>query len=301
MKLDLVAVGEFYTDLIFHQLDRVPRLGEELRSRHFARSVGGGAAITAVAARRLGLRVGLVTVVGQDADLEPVRAEKIDTSHSRTDPRKRSPLTVAVSTRRDRCFLTYEGANVDFDRLIDWDRLWAYLEWARHVHFAFCPNRLKLVTQQMRCLGSAGITTSVDFGWKPELATRRGFWEWLGSATIFFPNLMEARALTGERRAERALAALADRVPLPVVKMGARGAMAWDRGRVVRVAAPRVRAVDSTGAGDAFDAGFLHGYLGRRPLEECLRWGNYCGALSTTAAGGIAGLPRRKPLRRPGP
>ncbi len=298
MKLDLITVGEFYNDFIFYRLRRLPRLGEELRARCFARSVGGGAAITAVAAQRLGLRVGVVTVAGREDELAPLRSEGIDTSRCVLDPRQRSPITVAVSTRRDRYFLTHEGPNTEFERLQRWERLEPYLARTRHVHFALPPRRLHVVSRLMRRLHTAGVSSSVDFGWKPELVAARGFWDWLGSATIFFPNLPEAQALTGEKTAARVLAALAERVPLPVLKLGPRGALAWDKGRVVRVSAPRVRkVVDSTGAGDAFNGGFLYGFVRGRPLEECLRWGNFCGARSVTAPGGVAALPRKIPLK----
>ncbi len=290
MKLDLITVGEFYNDFIFYRLARLPRLGEELKTPHFARSPGGGAAITAVAARRLGLRVGIVTVVGDGAELEPLRKEKIDTRHALTDPRKRTAITVAVSTRRDRYLLTCEGANAKFQDLLPWERLFPYFCSARHVHFAFAPQRLGAITRLLRRLRAAGVSTSLDVGWNPALRARRDFWECLGSTTIFFPNLMEAQALTGRRRPESALAALARVAPLPVMKMGPRGALAWDNGRPVHMPSPKSTVVDSTGAGDAFDGGFLYGYLRGRPLEECLRWGNLCGALSATAPGGVAGL-----------
>ncbi len=298
-KLDLITVGEFYNDLIFHRLDRPPRLGEELKTLHFARSPGGGAAITAVAARRLGLRVGLLTVVGDAAELEPLQKERIDTGHSLTDSRKRTAITVAVSTRRDRYFLTYQGANTEFQRLLPWRRLYPYLRLARHVHLAFAPLNLASVTRLLRRLRADGVSTSIDVGWNPALAARPGFWEWVGSATIFFPDRMEALALTGRRRLADALAALADLVPIPVVKMGAQGAASWQHGRAIRVPVPKTKAVDSTGAGDAFDGGFLHGFLHQRPLAECLRWGNLCGTLAVSAAGGIAGLRLSPKMRLP--
>ncbi len=288
--LDLITVGEFYNDFIFYRLKRLPRLGEELKTPHFARSPGGGAAITAVAARRLGLRVGMVTVVGDKAELDPLRKEKIDTRHVLTDPQRRTAITVAVSTRRDRYLLTCQGANAEFQDLIPWERLYPYFCSARHVHFAFAPRRLGAIIRLFRRLRAAGVSTSLDVGWNPALAARREFRELVGSTTIFFPNSMEAQALTGKRQPQSALAALAAMTPLPVMKMGARGALAWHRGRAVRVRSPKKNAVDSTGAGDAFDGGFLYGYLRKRPLEECLRWGNLCGALSATAPGGVAGL-----------
>jgi len=290
MKLDLINVGEFYNDLIFHGLERVPRLGEEMRAPYFARSVGGGAAITAVAARREGLRVGMVTVVGDRAELTPLGAEKIDLRHAQVDPRGQSAVTVAVSTRHDRYFLTSEGANVRFESFFHWDQLFSYLAAARHVHVCFQPRRFGAITRLMTRLRAAGVTTSIDFGWHPEISARPGFWKWLGTATLFFPNLMEAQHLTGQQRPEKALARLAEVTALPIIKLGAQGSIAWDRGRIVRAAAHRVRVVDSTGAGDAFNGGFLAAFLRGRPLRQCLQGGNRIAARSLTAPGGTAGL-----------
>lgn len=289
-KLDLITVGEFYNDFIFHGLKRLPRLGEELKTAHFARSPGGGAAITAVTARRLGLRVGVVTVVGDASELRPLDEEQIDTRHSIVDAKKRTAITVSASTPRDRYFLTYEGANSEFQRLLPWQRLYAYLASAHHVHFAFAPQDLAAATRVLRRLHADEVTTSIDFGWNPALAARRGFQQWLASATIFFPNRMEALALTRKKRVADALKLLSQRVQMPVIKMGARGAAAWEQGKLVREPAPKPRVVDSTGAGDAFDGGFLFGFLRGRPLAECLYCGNLCGALAVTAPGGIVGM-----------
>lgn len=290
MKLDLITLGEFYNDLIFHGLDRVPRLGEEMRAPHFARSVGGGAAITAVAARRERLRVGIVTVVGDRAELGPLSAEKIDLRHARVDPRGRSAVTVAVSTRHDRYFLTAEGANARFESFFNWEKLFPYLSSARHVHVCFQPRRVGAITRLLNRLRAAGVSTSIDFGWHPEISARPGFWKWLGAATMFFPNLMEAQQLTGERLPEKALARLAEVAALPIIKLGAQGAIAWDRGRIVRAAASKVRVVDSTGAGDAFNGGFLAAFVHGRPLRQCLQAGNRTAARSLTAPGGTSGL-----------
>lgn len=290
MKLDLINVGEYYNDLIFHGLERVPRLGEEMRTPHFARSVGGGAAITAVAARRGGLRVGMVTVVGDRAELAPLSAEKIDLRHAQVDPRGRSAVTVAVSTRHDRYFLTSDGPNARFESFFAWEKLFPYLSAARHVHVCFQPRRFGGITRLMNRLRAAGVSTSIDFGWHPEISKRPGFWRWLAAATLFFPNLMEAQYLTGERRPEKALARLAEVTALPIIKLGAQGAIAWDCGRIVRAAASRVRVVDSTGAGDAFNGGFLAAFLQGRPLRQCLQGGNRMAARSLTAPGGTTGL-----------
>lgn len=108
----------------------------------------------------------------------------------------------------------------------------------------------------------------------------------LASVDVFAPNAGEAQSLTGQGTVEGALDALAALVPLVVIKLGSGGAVARAGGDTVRVGAVEVEAIDTTGAGDCFNAGFLYGTLRGYSLEECLRCGNVCGGLSTTALGG---------------
>jgi sugar/nucleoside kinase (ribokinase family) len=89
---------------------------------------------------------------------------------------------------------------------------------------------------------------------------------------------------------------LARWVRVPVIKLGPDGSLAVRDGRVFRVKSIRVRSVDATGSGDAFNGGFLHGYVSGWPLEECLRAGNVCGALATTRPGGSSAIPGPKKL-----
>jgi ribokinase len=294
MPLDLICVGEYYRDIIFYKLPRLPRLGEELKTQSFACRPGGGAVITAVTARRLGLRAGLATVAGEKQDLAALRREGLDLRHSVIDPRGRRAVTVAVSTVRDRYFLTSEGPNAEFQKLIGSKRLYPYLASARHVHFAFQPKDPDELISWMSRLRKENVTTSLDVGWSPRLLSGQMLQRLLRHTTIFFPNWAEAQAIARVSRLEPALAVLARTVKLPVVKLGARGAAAWDGTRVMRAASRKVRLVDSTGAGDAFDGGFLYGYLRGLPLAKCLDWGNRCGALAASLPGGFAPLPSPK-------
>jgi sugar/nucleoside kinase (ribokinase family) len=108
---------------------------------------------------------------------------------------------------------------------------------------------------------------------------------------VFIPNAIEARQLTGAATTEAALRVLGGVCPLVVVKDGPRGAYALEHGRALHASALPVKVVDTTGAGDAFTAGFIRAWLDGRPTEECLCWGNICGGLSTTAVGGTAAAP----------
>ena len=118
-------------------------------------------------------------------------------------------------------------------------------------------------------------------------------WALLAEVDWFLPNESEGRCMTGKARAEEMLEVFAGRGARGVaIKMGAEGAVARKGGEVVRVKALRVDVVDTTGAGDAFNAGFLHAFLAGLPVEACLERGVICGSLSTRQAGALEGLPK---------
>ncbi|HIE39446.1 MAG TPA: carbohydrate kinase, partial [Anaerolineae bacterium] len=139
----------------------------------------------------------------------------------------------------------------------------------------------------------AGLTVSLDTGCDPE-----GEWggeellELLEQVDVFLPNEGEVRAIAGEDDVEEAIRELAKRASLVVVKRGASGAMSIGDGRVIHSPAFRVEVIDTTGAGDSFNAGFIYAYVVREmELEEALRFANACGGLSTTGIGGTAAQP----------
>jgi ribokinase len=290
-RIDLLTVGEAFQDLIFVGLPHQPRSGEELKTSRFTATIGGGAVITATAAARLGL--GTTVISGLSAEAARVlRAQRIRVVNLR---RKSEPhaITVALSTSHERSFITFNGVN---DRLQQ--RLPAAVARRRavHVHFAFAPDNCLRWTRVVDRLRARGTTTSWDFGWNPSLRGRPGFNRLVGSLDFLFLNEAESALYAHARRSDGAVAHWRRSARNTVVKLGRRGSR-WIAGtRDVSAPAPRVRAVDTTGAGDAFNGGFLYALLRGRPPRECLRIGNFVGARSTLAPGGIDALPRRREL-----
>jgi sugar/nucleoside kinase (ribokinase family) len=134
-------------------------------------------------------------------------------------------------------------------------------------------------------LRARGIGTSWDFGWNDRLARDRAFLDLQSTVDWLFLNEDEARLYGNQTRTDKI-----------VVKRGARGATAVVDGREVASPAARAAVIDTTGAGDAFNAGFLAAVLRGAPVMQALRLGNYVGARSTEAVGGIAALPHRRAL-----
>jgi sugar/nucleoside kinase (ribokinase family) len=296
-RIDLLTVGEAFQDLIFVGLPHLPRDGEELRTPRFVATIGGGALITATAASRLGV----ATAIASALSVEAARALRRD--HVRVLNLKGASeahaVTVSLSTQRDRSFVTFNGVN---------DRLEARLpqaiarQPARHVHLAFAPRHCGRWTRIVERLRKRGVTTSWDFGWSPALSSRRGFHALLGAADFVFVNEREASMYARSRRTAAVVRFWQRRSRNTIIKVGPRGSR-WIvghlqgarklRDREVSAAAPQVRAIDTTGAGDAFNGGFLFAWLGGAAPGECLRIGNFVGAQSTLAAGGVDALPTR--------
>ena len=275
-RVDLLVVGEAFEDLIFAGLPRLPKRGEELRCAHYVSTIGGGAVITAAAAARLGVATGVISALSA-AGVRYLRAQRVQVTNVK---RAHEPhaVTAALSTPAERSFVTFDGVNVKLEpRLLRAMRR----QRPRHVHFALAPVRIERWIRLVDRLRAGGVTTSWDFGWNPSIRARTGLNRLIARLDVVFMNAAEASLYARARRRARTL----------IIKLGARGSRWLSRTVDVTVHAPHVRVVDTTGAGDAFNGGFLAGFLERRPPRECLRRGNFAGALSTRAAGGIAALP----------
>jgi sugar/nucleoside kinase (ribokinase family) len=289
---DLLCAGEAFEDLVFFGLPRVPEPGEELKTSSFLRTVGGGALITAVAAARLGTRARVLSGLGE-AGVAALRADGVSVRNLKR-PGEGHAVTVAISTRRDRSFVTYNGVN---DVLEPRLRRALARERARHVHLAFMPPDCARWARILAGLRRRDVTTSWDFGWNEPLVRDPALPRLLAVLDYVFVNEKEVLLYSGKTRLAEALAHWRGAARNTIVKLGPRGARWVKAGGELRARPPRVKAVDTTGAGDAFNGGFLHALLRGRSPAACLAEGNRVGALSTTAAGGTTALPRARSPR----
>jgi sugar/nucleoside kinase (ribokinase family) len=278
----LICAGEAFEDLIFVGLDRLPELGEEIKTDRFTSTIGGGVVITAVKAARLGMKTTLISALGDQA-VARLRKERVTIRNLRK-PREPHAITAALSTGQDRAFVTYNGVNAKLEprlsRLIPTQK-------ASHIHFCFYPHDCGLWTRIVAKLRKRGITTSWDFGWNEPLSNDRGLIDLLDALDFVFVNEHEARLYTGEQSLQAALPHWRERKAITIIKIGEAGAVWLAPDRDIHVEAPKVKVVDTTGAGDAFNAGFLVAWLNGKSPEQCLKAGNRAGADSTRKAGGI--------------
>jgi sugar/nucleoside kinase (ribokinase family) len=142
------------------------------------------------------------------------------------------------------------------------------------------------MAELFRFAKEAGLSTSLDTNDDPDGLWGKDVLEVLAWVDVLLPNEREACCLAGVEQPEQALDVLSRLVPLVVLKRGEKGAIACCGKQSYKVAARGTRAVDTIGAGDSFDAGFLHQFIRGEEIEECLRFGNLTGALSTTRPGG---------------
>lgn len=283
---DLLTVGESFQDLIFVGLPRLPRPGEEVKTSRFVSTIGGGAVITAVAATRLGIRCRIVSGMGDPACARAA-AEGVAVTNLRR-PHEPHAISAALSTATNRSFVTFNGINDVLE-----SRLPAALGLvrARHVHFAFFPHSCARWERIVDRLRRTGVTTSWDFGWNEGLLDDDRFPHLLRTLDYVMFNEQEA-VLYARKRSLAAAMARWRAAPMPViVKLGPEGSRWVGRGGDVRAPARAARVVDTTGAGDAFNGGFLAARLRGLSPRDSLRLGNFVGTASTRRAGGLDGLP----------
>jgi sugar/nucleoside kinase (ribokinase family) len=303
--IDILAIGEINPDIVVFDPDPVPAFDEVervIRSVHM--TVGSSSAIFACGAARLQLAVAFFGVVGADAFgrfmLDAMRERGIDVAACVVDPARSTGATVILTSGHDRAILTEMGTigAMDVDDVPE-----SLLARARHIHsgcFYLQETSRDRLPGFFAAARARGITTSFDTNWDPTEVWDGGVTEMVGACDVFFPNAVEARRIARVDDVEEAARSLArtgargrtDGGPIVAVKLGAAGALACSAdGPLVRVPALRVEPLDTTGAGDSFNAGFLRAWLDGAELRECLRWGAVAGAISTQRLGGIDGQP----------
>ncbi|HEV8147833.1 MAG TPA: carbohydrate kinase family protein [Bryobacteraceae bacterium] len=289
MALRIVVAGEIYLDQVFAGFAAWPEPGEEAFAKSLTREAGGGAAITAAGLARLGWDVSLIGPVGNDpagTDLRS-RIERLGLRTNTLYEHASEPTgtTVAISMPEDRTFFTYRGANADLEAAL------RGVPEADHLHIAApCDAAL------LGWLCKRAKTVSVDVGLQLEWLRDETMQDALRSAAWFFPNEKEAAVVTGEAEPEAMLERFDALGIRAAVKLGTCGSATVIDGRYVQVASIQVQPIDTTGAGDCFNAGFLDAWLREEPLALCLQSGNICGALSTREMGGMNGFPTREEL-----
>ena len=294
-RFDIVVVGELNPDLILSG-DVTPEFGqvEKLVDKAIL-TIGSSAAIFACGAARLGLRVTFIGKVGRDDFgrfmCRSLAERDIDISGIVEDDEISTGLSLILSKGSDRAILTYPGAipHLHFSEINP-----DLLAQARHLHLgsyfiqkALCPD----VPVLFNLAHQLGLSISLDTNYDPSGKWDGGVEQLLSMIDIFLPNALECQAIAGKSNLEEAAHHLGKKVKLLGIKQGEEGARLHYGERCYQTKSIPAKVVDTIGAGDSFDAGFIYGYLAGWKPARVLKFATICGSLSTRKAGGTAAQP----------
>jgi ribokinase len=299
----ILVIGDLNADLILTGLSGHPRYGREVLVSGCSMTLGGSGAIFACGLARLGRDVCFLGKVGSDSPgdlvLRKMSDRGVDVSGVKRDAKTGTGIAVAFTETTDRALVSYLGTvSSTTPRDVDPGDLRRY----SHLHLTSPFLQLGLTghfVPLLRKARRAGLSTSMDPGWDPR--ERWNLAPMYPLLDVLLVNELEAKALTKTGKPADAAKKLAEQVLLAVVKTGPKGAVAATRGGEWKAASYPVDPVDTTGAGDTFDAAFIDGWLQGHRIQEVLAYACACGALSTQKAGGYEGQPTRaEALRRVG-
>lgn len=295
MKYDVLAIGELNVDLILSGMTRMPVPGQEVLAEKCSLTLGSSTAICASGISRLGLMTGFVGKIGRDkfgdVVVENLKKNGIIIDSVIVDDSINTGITVSLSSASDRALVTYLGSieslklqDINLDLLKD----------TRHIHVGsfFLQNNLRPgLAKLFKSARELGVTTSLDSGWD-----ETGNWDYdiadvLKYTDIFFPNEVEAPRIAKKENLIEALDYLSGFCRICVIKCGPDGAIAKWGDKVYKQKPFDLKAVDKTGAGDSFNAGFIYGFIKGLDIKDCMTYGNACGSISVTRLGGASSCP----------
>src|SRR5690606_19425307 len=291
-KWGVVVVGELNVDLITNNIERAPEIGKEVIAHAFTTALGSSSAIFASNLSTLGTPVTFVGRVGNDSNgdfiLSELQSKGVDVSNIIRSGFRDTGVTLVLNYGDDRAMVTYPGCMTSLSPNDVTDTV---LQACRHLHVSSIFLMPRIRENLVRLFSRArqfGLTTSLDPQWDPSEQWDLELNQVLAVTDIFLPNRRELELLTGASGISNALTRIEEGHVI-VVKDGKEGATLWDHGKIITQRSFfNENVVDSIGAGDSFNAGFIHKYLLGEPLHQCLRFACLTGAINTTAPGGTA-------------
>jgi sugar/nucleoside kinase (ribokinase family) len=288
---DVTVVGELNLDLILYGLPAQLEPEREMMADGLALTLGSSSGIFAHNLAVMGSKVGFITRIGMDPlggiALERLQAGGVDISDvRRVEGPTSTGLTVILQRSSFRNMLTYAGT---MNEMCFEDLNLDYLAAAKHFHLSsfYLHRALRpRIAELFRLMKQRGLSTSLDTNDDPEDRWDDDLFEVLKFVDIFLPNEREATRIARTDSLEEAVVRLKQLVPVLAIKLGQEGAVACSAAGTLRCPARKVEAIDAVGAGDSFDAGFIHAYVEGADLGACLEQGIAAGGFSTTRPGG---------------
>jgi sugar/nucleoside kinase (ribokinase family) len=288
---DVVVVGELNVDLILNQIDKFPSIGKEVLAGHMTLTLGSSSAIFASNLSTLGSKVTFVGNLGHDnfGDhiIASLKSRGVNTDHINRSVKQNTGATIVLNFDEDRAMVTYPGA-MKYLSLQDISS--EVLKQSKHLHLSSIFLQSGLIADVVKLFKKAkeiGLTTSLDPQWDPAEKWDLDLKELLPYVDIFMPNITELKSLTKSIDLPSGidkLKAVANKI---VIKDGSSGAYLWENNELIHQPSfLNKEVVDSIGAGDSFDSGFIHHFLLGKSNKECLEFGALTGAINTTRSGG---------------
>ena len=285
---EVFLVGRYFCDLVFTNLPEFPRLGHEVYSREF-HLIPGGVYTPAVALHRLGIKTAWPDRFGSDLFSRYVKeqalGEGVDSTFFSDAGKPSLRISASFSFKNERAFLSYTDPLPEYNftsLIMDVRPKWIYI-----THLLLGRQLADLVSAAR----SVGAKVYMDCQAHAYTLDDPGIKQTLNQVDMFSPNADEARQMTGKKDIQDVLTELTSCVPAVIIKDGKRGCYYQDANESLHEKGITVDVVDTTGAGDNFNCGFLFGQLRGYDLQTSLRIANMCGGLSTAGYGGASTSP----------
>lgn len=295
--IDVLTFGDICVDLILSSKDMVPEFGQkEKLVENYLLEMGGSCCIFACQTAKLGLKTVVIGKAGKDyfgtLVCNTLKDAGVLIDYIKVEDDEKTGISVALNRGNDRAILTFNGT---IDALGIQDVSYSLLKRIKHLHIGsyFLMKKLQpYYVGIVKKVKEYGGTISLDTNWDPEENWKSGLQDIIPYIDILLLNENEIMAITGCKSVEEAIKSIKKYIPTIVIKVGENGSVAYSGDNVYKIEAIPGEVVDTVGAGDSFDGGFVYGYLNHKSIEECLRIGNVCGSLNTREAGGVKGQPR---------
>ena len=291
-QFDVLVIGELNVDIILHNIDNFPEVGKEVLAQQMTLTLGSSSAIFASNISSLGASVAFLGKIGNDefgdVVLRNLKKKNVDVSMIQIADQLSTGATIVLSVKEDRANITYPGA---MDHLTINDISKENLSKAKHVHFSsyfLQPGFRGDLGKLFRLCKELGLTTSFDMQWDPYEKWDLDIENVLPYVDLFFPNEKELLLLTGKSNIREAIDSIKKYINILAIKRGNQGSTVFYENNLKDMPPfLNKKPIDTTGAGDSFNAGFILKYINGFNIEECQKFGNLMGAVSTTAAGGV--------------
>lgn len=299
---DVYIYGDINIDLVLPRKEVIPPPGEEWDVERMDTFIGGGAALFLLGIGKLSLKGIFEGAVGEDLYgrwiISQLEAYGIDTHLLAIHPYLKTGISISFTDQKNRSFLTNRGTNGEID-LKKMDIVAA--SQAKFVHMTGYngrKNHQDYLEALQKLKEQTDTQISFDLGWDESGEWYEGIFELLPYIDVLFMNEEEAIHYSRKQTVQEAAALFGSQAKVVALKLGKKGSLAYCHGKLFEAKGFLVEAVDTTGAGDSFNAGFIYGMLKTGDVSQSLRIGNACGALSVTAYGGNTNFPTEAELYR---